>query len=198
MTKPEFQAQHQREHEEPEEASNPVPMLVMVVAGLLALFGAVYIAQSSMSHSSTLGDGRSIEELQGPAAGAPGAQVDGAAVFASRCAACHQANGAGLPGVFPPLAKSEWVVGKESTLLAILIHGVTGPLTVNGVVFSGAMPAFGEQLTDDELAAVATHIRSQWGNSAEPVLAGSVSAARKEFEGRTGPFSGDADLASLK
>lgn len=197
MTKSEIKAQHQREHEEPEEASNPVPMLVMVVAALLAVFGLGYIAQSSMSHSSTLGDGRSIEELRG-AAGATGAQVDGAAVFASRCAACHQANGAGLAGVFPPLAKSEWVVGKESTLLAILLHGVTGPLTVNGVVYSGAMPAFGEQLNDAELAAVATYIRAQWGNAAEPVLPGAVSAVRTEFASRAEPFKGDAELGSLK
>ena len=124
--------------------------------------------------------------------------VDGAAVYASRCVACHQATGAGLPGVFPPLAGSEWVVGKAHTLAAVVLHGVEGPLTVKGNTYNGVMPAFAAQLSDDELAALLTHIRSEWGNTAEPVTAEAVAAVREETAARTTPYNGDAELAALK
>ena len=100
--------------------------------------------------------------------------------------------------MFPPLAGSEWVTGKESTLAAVVLHGVDGPLTVKGSTYNGAMPAFAAQLGDAELAALLTHIRSQWGNTAAPVTAEAVAAARQETAARTTPFKGDAELAALK
>ncbi|EWS55601.1 MULTISPECIES: cytochrome c [unclassified Methylibium] len=124
--------------------------------------------------------------------------MDGTAAYASRCVACHQASGAGLPGVFPPLAGSEWVVGKETTLIALVLHGASGPLTVKGGTYNGVMPAFGAQLQDAELAAVLTHIRSQWGNAAAPVTADAVAAVRKDTAARTEPYKGDVELAPLK
>ena len=190
--------QQQREHPEPEEGANPMPWFVIVLTALLLGFGAVYIARSTIDAAPALGDGRSMTELQGQPAAAPGTAVDGAAVYAARCVACHQASGAGLPGAFPPLAGSEWVAGNESTLVALVLHGASGPLTVKGSTFNGAMPAFGAQLGDAELAAVLTHVRSQWGNRAEPVSADAVAAVRKNTAARTEPFKGDSELLSLK
>ena len=170
----------------------------LLLTALLLAFGIVYIATSSITQIPAWGDGRTTAELQGPAPAAKGAVVDGAAVFTARCAACHQATGAGLPGVFPPLAGSEWVLGKDTTLAAIVLHGISGPLTVKGSAYSGEMPAFKDQLQDAEVAALLTHIRSQWGNQAAPVSTETVAGERQQTAARSGPFKGDADLGPLK
>jgi mono/diheme cytochrome c family protein len=121
--------------------------------------------------------------------------VDGAAIFAGSCAVCHQAAGTGLPGVFPPLAGSSWVSGRDATLVQILLHGVQGVLTVNGKSYNSAMPAFGNQLSDAQIAAVLTYVRSQWGNKATAVNPSLVSAQRAATTARGGPWNGDIDLA---
>lgn len=198
MTTPPIQPQQRREHAEPHEAANPMPWFVLLLTALLMAFGVAYIAHSSINGAPAWGDARSAAELQGAAPAAAGAAVDGASVYAARCAACHQASGAGLPGVFPPLAGSEWVTGKEALLAALVLHGINGPLTVKGSTFTGAMPAFASQLQDAELAAVLSHIRRQWGNGAAPVNTATVAAARQAHAARNRPFNGDAELAPLK
>lgn len=194
----EIHPQQQREHPEPQEGSNPMPWFVIVLTALLLGFGVLYIARSAIVNVPAVGDGRSTAELQGAAPLAVGAAVDGAAVYASRCVACHQANGAGLPGVFPPLAGSEWVTGNEKTLIALVLHGASGSLTVKGSTYDGAMPAFGALLQDAELAAVLTQVRGQWGNGAAAVTADTVASVRKETAARTEPFKGDVELMLLK
>lgn len=192
---PEISPAQQRENPEPHEQANPVPRLLLLLLGLLMGFGIVYICLSDIESPSVWGDGRQAAELGGgKVSGA--AKADGAALFASLCAACHQANGQGLPGVFPPLAGSEWVQGQPATVAAILLHGVNGTLTVKGVPYRGAMPAFGAQLSDDEIAAVLSHIRAQWGNSAAAVGPEVVAQARAAHQQRSTPFDGDKDLPS--
>ncbi|HJV59810.1 MAG TPA: cytochrome c [Albitalea sp.] len=198
MNPPRIQPQQRRENPEPEEAANPMPWVVMLLTALLLTFGVVYLARSSIATPPAWGDGRSAAELQGATPAAPGATVDGAAVFASRCAACHQAGGTGLPGVFPPLAGSEWVAGADTRLAAAVLHGINGPISVKGSTYNGAMPAFGAQLQDAELAAVLTHIRSHWGNSAAAVSADTVASMRKQTASRTEPFKGGAELEGVK
>lgn len=198
MTDPEVHSQQQRENPEPQEGSNPMPWFVMLVTAALFIFGIVYIVRSSLNEPPSFGDGRSLVELQGAVPAAAGAAVDGKAVFASHCAACHQATGAGLAGVFPPLAGSEWVVGKDTTLANIVLHGINGALTVKGTAYNGAMPAFKDQLVDAEIAALLTYVRSQWGNQGAAVSTETVAQVRKESEARTEPFKGDAELASMR
>lgn len=203
MTPYEIHPQHKRENPEPHEAANPMPWVVVLLTALLLAFGVTYIARSAIVGAPTWGDGRAAAELRGAAAAATGAAVDGAAVdgaavYASRCVACHQAGGAGLPGIFPPLAGSEWVSGKETMLAALVLHGVEGTLTVKGSSYAGAMPAFGGQLNDAKLAAVLTHIRGQWGNGAPAVSADTVAAVRAQTAARRKPFNGDAELGPLK
>ena len=198
MKPDEIHPQQRRENPEPQEVENPMPWFVIVLTALVLAFGVLYIARSAIFGAPAQGDGRSAAELQGAAPAAAGAAVDGAAVYASRCMACHQASGAGLPGVFPPLAGSEWVTGKETTLVALVLHGASGSLTVKGSTYNGVMPAFGAQLQDAELAAVLTHVRSQWGNGAAPVIADTVATVRQETAARTEPFKGDAELVPLQ
>jgi glucose/arabinose dehydrogenase/cytochrome c5 len=111
---------------------------------------------------------------------AVGAATDdpGAAVYNARCASCHQASGQGVSGVFPPLAGTDWVTGDKSRLIGIILNGLSGEIDVDGVTYNGAMPPWSATLTDREIAAVLTHVRTSFGNDAEPVSAAEVAAIR--------------------
>ena len=185
-----------REHEDPEEAIRPMPLSARLIAVFMILWAVVYILYSEPLTNSRFGDQRTLAELSGPAPGAAaaGGAVDGAAIFAAQCAACHQATGKGLPGVFPPLDGSEWVHGEPRILANILLHGVTGEIEVEGQTYQGAMPAFA-QLSDAELAGVASYIRSAWSNQAEPLTAELFATERKSE--RSTPFEGGAALKAL-
>ena len=161
----------------------------------MVLFGVVYIFVSEPFGNANLGDRRTVADLSGPAPAAAGAVVDGKAVFAAQCVACHQATGKGLPGVFPPLDGSEWVQGDARTLANILLHGITGEITVKGNKYQGAMPAF-PQLSDAELAGIASFIRGNWSNKAEPLQA-ELFAKERADGSRTTPFEGEAALKAL-
>ena len=89
----------------------------------------------------------------------------GKAVFARTCAACHQPNGAGVKGVFPPLEPT--VVSADPVrLIRIVLHGLQGPMTVAGVNYNSVMPPQGAMLKDHEIANVLTYVRHTWGNQA--------------------------------
>jgi mono/diheme cytochrome c family protein/lysophospholipase L1-like esterase/glucose/arabinose dehydrogenase len=106
----------------------------------------------------------------------------------AHCATCHQPHGKGLDPVYPPLAGSPWTTGDEERLIKLTLHGLWGPLEVNGKVYDPAkgvppMTAFGSLLNDEEVAAVLTYVRNSWGNQAEPVkpeTVGKVRAATKD------------------
>lgn len=97
-------------------------------------------------------------------------------IFASKCAGCHQAMGTGVPGVFPPLAGSDYVNGPDEQLATTIKNGLNGPVTVKGTQYNGAMPAFKGQLSDEEIAAVATYVRTSWGNNGKPIAPAVVEA----------------------
>ena len=185
----------QRENEDPEEAVRPMPVAALLVAAGMVVWAVVYILSTEPLTLSQFGDQRTRAELSGPVAAAGGA-VDGKALYAAQCAACHQATGAGLPGVFPPLDGSEWVQGEPRVLANILLHGITGEIEVEGQKFNGQMPSFA-QLSDAELAGVASYIRSSWSNKSEPIDAAVFAAERKAGAARTTPFEGGAALKAL-
>ena len=182
-----------REAADPVERSQPIPLLVAGATLLMVLAGAGYILLSEPFGMPGLGDQRTLADLR-PAAAAAGA-VDGRQLYTANCVACHQAAGTGVAGVFPPLDGSEWVTGEPRVLANILLHGVEGELTVKGVGYKGAMPAFA-RLGDAELAALASYLRSSWSNRAPAVSAELFAAQRKENP-RSKPFHGGAELATL-
>jgi mono/diheme cytochrome c family protein len=191
--------QEKREHAEPHEQAMSIPFPIFIVVAVMIVFGIFYILAGDLSTPSEYGDQRTMKDLMPKvAAKGAGGAVDGAAAYSARCVACHQANGAGLPGVFPPLAGSEWVTGKDDLIARIVLHGVLGALTVKGTVYNGAMPPFKDQLNDAEIAAVATYVRRQWGNAAPPVTSEVVAAARAATASQAAPWNGDADLAAMK
>lgn len=192
-TDPGHRAQ-QRETAEPSERGQPIPLLVAVITLAVVLAGALYILLSEPFGRADLGDRRTLDDLR-PAAARPGQASDGQQLFNANCVACHQASGKGLPGVFPPLDGSEWVNGDTRVLVNILLHGVTGEISVAGQTYKGAMPAF-NQLGDAELAAVLSHVRSAWSNKSAPINAELVAAERKSST-RTTPFAGGDELKTL-
>lgn len=117
----------------------------------------------------------------------------------ARCATCHQPTGSGLPNVFPPLAGSSWVTGPVDRPIAILLHGLQGPITVSGVTYANAMMAYGTgaPLTDEEVAAVLTYVRSSFGNQASAVTAADVARVRTATANHAGPMT-QADLEAIK
>ena len=114
---------------------------------------------------------------------------DGEAVYMSRCMSCHQVDGAGIAGVFPPLNETEWVVGDKGRLIRIVLDGMMGETEVKGVVYSGAMPPWKTFLTDEEVAAVLTYIRTAWDNDASKVTPQEVALVRKATKDRTAAWT---------
>lgn len=97
-----------------------------------------------------------------PALAAP----DGKALFAANCSACHQAQGEGIEGAFPALAKNKFVVGDPKLVASTVLNG------------RGGMPAFRDSLQDDQLSAILSFVRSSWGNKAPPISSDTFAAVR--------------------
>jgi mono/diheme cytochrome c family protein len=113
-----------------------------------------------------------------PAALAASNAPDGKAVYTKNCSSCHQANGQGLSTTFPPLAKNSLVTGDPKKVIGVVLHGLNGKITVNGKTYNGNMPAWKGQLSNAEIAAVITYIRSAWGNKASKVTEQDVAAVK--------------------
>ncbi len=189
-------AQRQREKGEPLESNRPLPWFLVMSLGALAMWGAFYIASTPSGDDSAYGDQRTVASLR-PAVVLAGAApaVDGKQLFGAKCAACHQGSGLGVAGVFPPVAASEWVLGDEKILANILLHGINGEMVVKGNTYKGAMPAW-NALSDDEIAAVLTYIRSDWGNAAPPIKPETIKSQRELTKARTEPYPGGAAIKS--
>jgi nitrite reductase (NO-forming) len=103
----------------------------------------------------------------------------GAALFNGTCSVCHQSNGAGLPGVFPPLAKSDFLAADIHRAQGIVLHGLNGKVVVNGAEFNSVMPPM-TQLNDDEVANILTFVLNSWGNPGGQVSAEDIKRRRAE------------------
>ena len=102
----------------------------------------------------------------------------GQALFAGTCSTCHQPNGEGMAGVFPPLAKSDYVAANPKRIVDIMLHGLSGPVTVNGQDYNSVMPPM-SQLTDDEIANIGTYVLNSWGNPGGRIMKTEVAERRK-------------------
>lgn len=109
-------------------------------------------------------------------------------LYAAACASCHQNRGEGRFPVFPPLSGSPWVNGDPDRLIALTLRGLSGPIVVNGVEYSGLMPGFAH-LSDREVARVLNHVRSAWGNNGGPLREADVAAVRARTADRRVPWT---------
>lgn len=115
----------------------------------------------------------------------PALRDDGEAIYMTRCMSCHQIDGAGIAGVFPPLNGTDWVVGDKGRVIRIVLDGMMGETEVQGVVYSGAMPPWKTFLSDEEIAAVVSYIRNAWDNEASEVTPQEVKLVREATKDRT-------------
>jgi nitrite reductase (NO-forming) len=103
----------------------------------------------------------------------------GQTLFAANCGACHQPSGLGLQGSIPPLAKSDFFAkNSKQRVLGVVLNGLSGPVSVNGNTFNGAMPAW-NHLSNDELSNIMTYVMNSWGNNHGAVSPADVASARQ-------------------
>ena len=169
-----------REMEEPRDGSTATPVAFILMCFFFTAWGGFYIADNPGRWSGQ----EYNEQPNRTASSGPAAPTDpmqlGKEVF-SACSQCHQADGKGVAGTWPPLVASDYVTGDERRLAAILVNGINGPFVVNGATYSGEMPNWRSYFNDEELAAVMTYIRNTWGNKAPPVSKETVAKVRSEL-----------------
>jgi mono/diheme cytochrome c family protein len=114
--------------------------------------------------------------------GQDSAMVAGAAIYSDLCSACHKSDGTGVPYLIPNLVRSDSVASREPTsLLHVVLYGAQTAATAAEPT-APAMPGFGRQLNDAQVAAVVTYVRNSWGHAAGAVAAADVHAARAKRE----------------
>jgi mono/diheme cytochrome c family protein len=184
-----------REKDEPREGFEPIHPAWTIAFGLIVFVGGYYLAAYSGDFR---GDVFNENRGEGPSHQEP-KPVDpivvGQRLFNGKCAACHQPDGKGRPAQFPPLAGSEWLLGPPEIPVRILLYGLQGEVTVGGQQFNGNMPNFGGQLKDEQIAAVLSYVRQEWGNRADPVSMELVAKLRKADE-RKQPWTAAAVKAA--
>jgi mono/diheme cytochrome c family protein len=164
------------------ETPTPIPSWMWVVFLIMVAAGVFYVArewQPPARYAST----PTYAFWSGAAAAGVRPAITtgsdhGAELFRVTCANCHQANGDGVPGAFPPLAGDPIVTSSDPRQHAqIVLFGLAGRV-IGGTHFTAQMPAWGGQLSDDEVAAIMNYERSAWGNTAPPTTAKFVSTVR--------------------
>jgi len=185
----------------PSATHETLPIWLYIVCGF-----ALFMAGSSFTGFGTFGLGLYDQGPGGPqlssksqqtAAVAEDPMSMGKKVYGTYCASCHQANGMGQPGKYPPLTDSEYVVGSKERLAAIILHGLSGPVTVHGGAYgSEQMAAWSGNLSDKQIANVMTYIRGALGNTVGPVAPDEVAAARTKFTSQSTAYN-EADLLKI-
>ena len=181
----EVHSQLSRDKDEPAEGFSLTPIFIVFLFCGFGFWAGLYLTQNSGNFAPTAFD------LNAPKASLAGGPVvfepdaaKGEKLFLLNCAACHQATGLGMPGAFPPLAKSAWVAGSEERIIKAILAGFAGEIEVNGVKYNGNMPNIGAGLKDAQVANIATYVRQAWGNTAEPIMDTKVAEVRKAIGNR--------------
>jgi mono/diheme cytochrome c family protein len=187
----EVHAAVQREKREPRVGAEPLSIWLIAVYGLAVFFGGAYLGRFSGNFSGEAldpygGEPQVMKKAGGPQGTQEAAELSprdrGKKIFSANCQTCHQANGLGVPGQYPPLAGSEFTTGGSRRPAMIVMKGLQGPVTVKGQKFGSAvMQPWDKTLTDQKIADVLTYERSEWGNSASPVTSEQIAALRKEL-----------------
>jgi mono/diheme cytochrome c family protein len=160
------------------------PMWLIGLFGLFMYWGTMYVDTNGGGFSPLVfsqGEMLADVEARVPRSEADALVAQGRKVYNTYCTACHQPNGRGLPGQFPPLAGSDWVLTEgPNRMIRIVLNGLQGPIVVNGAEYNNVMLPWRDQLTDQDIAAVITFVRGnkEWGNNAGPASPAQVKAIR--------------------
>ncbi len=178
-----LQAMHDRlmrEKEEPTEGFSLIPIFLIFLGCILVYVNGIYIATHSGAFHSDVYNENWTPDVGGPVAVDP--MKLGARVYKDNCATCHQPDGQGKDGAYPPLAGSPWPVGNPARAIKIVLAGMGGPITVIGKsVPNGNMPSVGKTMKDSDIAAVLTYVRGSWGNNDTEVDPALVTQVRGEL-----------------
>lgn len=185
---------------EPVAERRPVPVFIILLLVLLVYLGDMYVMEHGADVMGKAGPfprqvfypQTTYEQLveANPIDPVQEAKRQGQLVFNTVCAACHQANGQGLAGQFPPLAGSEWVKTEGANrIIRAVLNGLQGPITVTGAAFNNSMPPWKDTLSDEQIANVLTFVRSEWGNAAPPVKLDQVKKVREKVASSSAPES---------
>jgi mono/diheme cytochrome c family protein len=182
-----IQQVHAQLQKQKPEKTDGYSMLPLVLLGLMCcavFFGSIYLAHFSLRFDPLVYSEHANREKPGAVkvAALTRAQL-GKKTYDMTCIACHQANGLGVPGQYPPLVASEWVTGNEDRVIRIVLHGLNGPITVEGKEYNNVMAPLGS-LKDDQIANVISYVRASWGNTASEVTPEAVARVRAETAGR--------------
>ena len=159
-------------------AFNKGALAMMTVTG----DGAPEIYSGLQAESVYLPEGGGIQDINGEApetfvAKTVAERIEvGGRIFAANCVACHQAEGQGIPGVFPPLAGSDFLMSDPTRAAGVVLNGLSGPIEVNGVTYNGVMP--GVKLTDEQVANVLTYVMNSFGNKGTEMTPSQVANVR--------------------
>jgi mono/diheme cytochrome c family protein len=171
---------------EPTAGNGSMPILLIVVFAVVIYLGMIYLdAHGGGFDPQVYGSYASVEDLRNRQPKTQGGEVIavGKKVFQGTCSQCHQPDGRGSTSLFaPPLAGSDWAQAEgPNRIIRIVLNGLTGPITVAGGQYGGgSMPAFGTAFDDEQIAAVLTYVRQEWGNKAGPVKPEQVKAIRAQ------------------
>lgn len=171
-----------------------MPTIRRSAAPLVASLALLVAACGGGGDSADAGASSNAAVAGGATKAAVASGPDGEKIYQQRCVSCHQVNGLGTPGVFPPLAGSEYADNANVAVpIRIVLHGLQGPITVKGTEYNSLMPAYGIGIvmSDAEVAAVLTYVRSSWGASASAVTAEDVAREREATKGHTGAMTAD-------
>lgn len=196
-----------REKADLEPGREPAPLWVMFLFMIIAIIAGGQLGPMTGGWSFSVSNPFSLAQHGDPrpGGGAGAGAMDpfqtamkkGASGYAV-CGGCHQGNGLGIAGQYPPLAGSEWVTGGTERLIRVVQHGLVGQVTVAGqnYNFPGGMQGFGAAMSAGDLANVLTYIRNTWGNEGTMITKEMVEAVRKTESARTTQWT-QAELESF-
>lgn len=199
---PDLAPRHANEHVEPGEAHRTMSVWYVVLLCAFFGWGGYYTQRYSSGYTSLAYNENAMPGMVNTNAAAPiDPYVLGRRIYGDTCAKCHQPDGLGVAGQYPPLVGSEWVLAAgPARMIRIDLDGLQGPIKVKGVEYDNTMTPHRDSLNDVQLAAVITYIRTQkdWGHNASPVTPEEVAAIRAKTKDRAALGSWNAaDLMAI-
>jgi len=188
---------------EPRAEKSPAPLALIIFFALLVFWGMLYLDDHGGGFNPRVyapyDDYAMVADLQPKLDPAKQLPIDGEKIFNNNCAICHQANGSGGANGCPPLAGSDWAAGGgPNRIVRLVLNGGNGPIKVSGKDYPGTttMTPFKDTLTDYQLAAALSYVRTAWGNHAAVVLPEQVKKIRDATSSRRVPWT-PTDLLAL-
>jgi mono/diheme cytochrome c family protein len=177
-----------------------LPIGILFTLSALILFAGTYLNRYTGHYSPLIFNETAKPSSTEPAAVKIDPLVLGKKQFDTVCVTCHQATGLGMPGIYPPLAGSEWVNGSPERIIRIVLYGLKGDVHVEGHDFNAAaMPVFGQvagsayNWNDEKIAAVLTYVRQAFGNKSGPITTDQVGAVHKAVGDRKEMSEGELE-----